>query len=54
MLEDPECEDLEEWCKHEPECDHDDVQTSCPKLCGSCKGKLQDTLIGTTNTRFIF
>ena len=37
-IEEPPCEDSEEWCKHEPNCSHDDVMESCPKLCGVCKG----------------
>ena len=36
VLEIPPCEDLEDWCKHEPECDHEDVRQSCPKLCETC------------------
>ena len=38
-IEAPPCEDLEDWCKHEPKCAHKDVGTSCPKLCGLCQGK---------------
>lgn len=38
-IETPPCEDLEGWCKHEPKCEHEDVQDSCPKLCGTCKGR---------------
>jgi hypothetical protein len=50
VIEDPECKDLAEWCKHEPECHHEDVQTSCPKLCGTCKGKLLDIKTRINNT----
>ena len=38
ILEIPPCEDLEDWCEHEPKCTHEDVVTSCPKLCGTCEG----------------
>ena len=34
------CEDLQDWCKHEPKCTTEDVLTSCPKLCGTCQGKI--------------
>ena len=33
-----QCNDLEDWCKHEPNCNFEDVRTSCPKYCEVCKG----------------
>ena len=33
----PSCEDLDDWCRHEPKCTHEDVLKSCPKLCGTCE-----------------
>ena len=33
-----ECKDNEEWCKYEPNCAKEDVQTKCPKFCKICKG----------------
>merc|ERR1712198_533277 len=32
-----QCNDLEDWCKHEPNCNFEDVRTSCPKYCEVCK-----------------
>ena len=36
-----QCNDLEDWCKHEPNCNFEDVRTSCPKYCEVCKGSNQ-------------
>ena len=33
-----ECRDQEDWCKHEPNCNFEEVETNCPKYCGICKG----------------
>ena len=33
-----QCSDKEDWCKHGPNCNFEDVQTSCPKHCEICKG----------------